>query len=74
MHYCPRCGENSPFGDSGAGTAGHGVTPLRIPVGSRIVHLDDIGAEGQGETEVTYGGTRFRVRRDGESLLLRPLE
>jgi hypothetical protein len=71
MGYCPRCGENSAFGaapeDRSALTASE---PLRIPVDSKIVHLPDM----PNEAEITFGGSRFRVRRSGDSYLLRPLE
>lgn len=71
MGYCPRCGENSALND---GTSERESTPavLRIPAASRIVHLPHLGDEP--EPVVSYGGTRFRVTRVGDDLLLRALE
>ena len=70
MGYCPRCGENSSLGSAASADDGRARLPLRIPAESRIVQLSDIGDEG----DIEYGGTRFRVRREGDSFLLRPLE
>lgn len=65
MGYCPRCGENSPYGESEQ-DANWRVGELRIPAASRIVHIPD-AAEG---SVVSYGGSRFRVHRREGSVYL----
>ena len=66
MGYCPRCGENSPYGESAFHRAGRPPARLRIASGTRIVNLGD---QPEGAV-VTYGGSRFRIHRtDGETAL-----
>lgn len=67
MGYCPRCGENSAFGASEPGKRDLRPRALRIPAGSRIVDLPSDLQDGE---VIQYGGSRFRVRRDGNDYLM----
>lgn len=67
MGYCPRCGENSAFGMAKPEARDLRPRALRIPATSRIVSLPPTVADGD---VVVYGGSRFRVRRDGDDYLM----
>lgn len=67
MGYCPRCGENSAFGATEPGKRDLRPRALRIPAGSRIVDLPSDLQDGE---VIQYGGSRFRVRRDGNDYLM----
>ena len=67
MGYCPRCGENSAFGTTEPGKRDLRPRALRIPAGSRIVDLPSDLQDGE---VIQYGGSRFRVRRDGNDYLM----
>ena len=69
MGYCPRCGENSVLGSAPSSSV-EVRRPLRIDAASNIVTLPPI-ADG---AAITYGGTRFRVERSGDNLLLWAIE
>ncbi|MDI3340396.1 MAG: hypothetical protein QJR03_07665 [Sphaerobacter sp.] len=67
MGYCPRCGENSAYGVPEPAARRPRSAALRIPADSRIVNLPPGIPDGE---FVTYGGSRFRIRREGDDYLL----
>lgn len=67
MGYCPRCGENPPWGTRAAATAARQRQPVRIPLDSRIVTLPSGLQDGD---RVRYAGVVFEVRRAGEAIEL----
>lgn len=71
MGYCPRCGENSPYGPDQERGRDFRPTLLRIPVDSRVVTIPPDVADGG---SFAYGGSRFRLRRDGRAYQLEIVE
>lgn len=67
MGYCPRCGENSTFGDGGRPEPTPHPPPIRIAIRSKIVSLPDSVADGD---VIAYGGVRFTVHREGGHYVL----
>jgi len=66
MGYCPRCGDNPPYGESPRASLTNQPGHLRIPVGTRVV---DLGDPPDGSV-VSYGGSRFRIRRKDHTIML----
>ncbi|HUZ00911.1 MAG TPA: hypothetical protein VMU89_11210 [Thermomicrobiaceae bacterium] len=66
MGYCPRCGDNQSFGDSPGAPLTNQPGRLRIPNSTRIV---DLGDPPDGSL-VSYGGSRFRIRRQDHTIML----
>lgn len=71
MGYCPRCGDNSAYGTIQAEKQDLRPRPLRVPAASLIVQLPGEPEDG---SVITYGGTRFRVEREGSDYLLQLAE
>ncbi|MCM8748212.1 DNA repair protein RadA [Thermomicrobiaceae bacterium CFH 74404] len=67
MGYCPRCGENPPWGARATASASRQRRPVRVVAGSKIVRLPQGLKEGD---RVRYGGVLFEVRRSGEVIEL----
>lgn len=67
MGYCPRCGDNPPWGTRATAGAARQRRPVRVPAGSKIVQLPAGLKEGD---RVRYGGVLFEVRRAGEVIEL----
>lgn len=67
MGYCPRCGDNQPWGKTAASRAVRERRPIRVPVSSRIVTLPADVKDGE---RIRYGGILFEVRRTGDVIEL----
>jgi|GEM_PF-600936 len=68
MGYCPRCGENPPWGINRVPTStARARRPVRIHVSSPIVRIPASIQDGE---RIHYGGTLFTVRRYGDIIEL----
>lgn len=69
MGYCPRCGENTNLG-TGPNIVAERRQALRIPATTAIV---DPASWANGDT-IQYAGTRFKITREEDQILLWAVE